>query len=1313
MNGTVPSGSPERVRHYRIESQLGFGELGIVYRAWDERLERWVALKQAVAGDEEARERFRKGARAVAGLSHPSLARIYDFVYADEGDWIVMEFFEGRTLRAFLDGGPLDPVQALPVVRQIAEGLAAIHARDIILLTLRPESVLVSGDGGARILDFGLARLLDTGGEDNPVLDSGAVRGAMGAMSPEQALDRPVDHRSDLFSFGTLLYEAITGRSPFAGASDVQTLQRLCSRRQESAWRVNAKVPVELSGLIDKLLEKDPGDRPQNAREVVAALQEIENGQEPRSGTVRLRFPASEDLTDAAGYFETELSDSQLVSLKTLLVTDLVGSTQLVGDLGDSRAAEVLAHHDRLARDLINRFQGREIDKTDGFLLLFRRPVDAVKFALEYHLQLADLSDQSGVELKARVGIHLGEVILHENLPQDVLRGAKPLEVQGLAKPIAARAMGLAEGGQTLLTRAAFDLVRRAVDEDEFDGHKLRWLAHDEYRFKGVEDGLPIFEVGLDGVSPLRAPADTEKARRLVAGAARGSGIRRLPPQLLLGIATVLLAAVVVLIVWTSRSPMRVMEARPAIAVLGFKNLSGRPELAWLSTALSELFSTDLATGGELRLIPGESISRMKLELSLPDVDTLGGETLGAIAQNLGTDYVLLGSYLPVSVGPNTKFRLLLRLQDTRLVENIIALSDSGTEAELFEVVSRTGAKLRERLKVEELSAAEAEAVRATLSASPEANRLYSEGLEKLRGFDALEARDRLRRAVEIEPGFALAHAALSEAWRALGYDGEALASARSGFEQAEDLPREQRLSIQGRFYEADSRWQEAVDTFRTLWDEFPDDIGYGLRLAEVQVNAGRGEQALATTRELRRLPMPARDDPRIDLAAANAAYSLSDYQGMVEATTAAEEKGQAQSATVLVAEALYLRGRALRRRGRIEPAIEVFEKARTIFTRVGDRGKVAQALTSIAVLSKLEGDLTGAEELYRQALSIHRETGNRKETSRLLNNLAILIQERGDPAAASPMLEEAVKITREDGRQADKAGYQGALAQLRLAQGDLKAARELAEQALPVFMESSNRGPLAWIHYALGKILFASGEMTRARSELEAARGICEAIGNRHLAGRVRSTQGELLLAAGDLAGAERALDEASAIRTELGEKGTLAQTQLIRARLLLETGEASQAEALLREASSELRKQARRDDEISANNLLARALLVRGQLAKARDVGDRARLKARDSQDPAVRMSVVITEARLLAAAGDFTPALSDLDQALAEATTLGFVGLAFEARLALGEIEIAALAAGQGAGRDGRARLTAVAEEAAVAGFGLIARAAAAAP
>ena len=202
--------------------------------------------------------------------------------------------------------------------------------------------------------------------------------------------------------------------------------------------------------------------------------------------------------------------------IKTLLLTDLVDSTRLFERLGDERAAEVSADYDRVARDLLDRFHGREIDKTDGFLLLFDRPIDAARYALAYQSALVELSERKSVPISGRVGIHLGEIFLRENSAEDVARGAKPLEVEGLAKHTAARVASLARGGQTLLTQGAFDLARRAAVGETVSDRALGWLAHGPYLFKGIAEPLDIFEVGEEGIAPLSVPQSSGKARRAV-----------------------------------------------------------------------------------------------------------------------------------------------------------------------------------------------------------------------------------------------------------------------------------------------------------------------------------------------------------------------------------------------------------------------------------------------------------------------------------------------------------------------------------------------------------------------------------------------------------------------------------------------------------------------------------------------------------------------------------------------------------------------------------------------------------------------------
>ncbi|MBD8528054.1 protein kinase domain-containing protein [Pseudomarimonas arenosa] len=203
-----------------------------------------------------------------------------------------------------------------------------------------------------------------------------------------------------------------------------------------------------------------------------------------------------------------------VVEQRSVLITDLVDSTRLLAELGDARAHELQLQHDRRARDLLAEHHGQEIDKSDGFLLLFARAADAVLFALHYHRLLREFSAECGVQWRARVGIHQGELFLHPNEQADIARGAKPLEVDGMAKPVAARLMSLAQGGQTLLSRRAFDAARRAgTDLSELSP---AWVAHGCYRLKGMDEPIEVFEVGVPGQAPLNRPPDSDKAVREV-----------------------------------------------------------------------------------------------------------------------------------------------------------------------------------------------------------------------------------------------------------------------------------------------------------------------------------------------------------------------------------------------------------------------------------------------------------------------------------------------------------------------------------------------------------------------------------------------------------------------------------------------------------------------------------------------------------------------------------------------------------------------------------------------------------------------------
>jgi serine/threonine-protein kinase len=483
---------------YRLVRLLGRGAMGCVYLADDLRLEQPVAIKLLYPWSGESPDqhgRLLDEVRFARSVSNANVCRVYDVGESDAHLFLVMEHIDGINLREMLAHGALPEEQAVAVSVQICRGLAAIHEQGLLHRDLKPANVMIDADGQVRLTDFGLAVSAEATG------DSSMIAGTPAYMAPEQLLGE-VSVRSDLYAVGMVLHEIFTGRRAYPKHSLIKLARRYWADEPVSD-------PTSLPDLELQLAELDPGiaqvirwclatepdDRPASAAAVEAALL-------PETG-----LPTSD------GHGLAEGDDER--TLRTLLVSDLVSSTALVEMLGDARSAEVFQRHDRLARNLLSTYNGVEIDKSDGFLLLFERPLDAVVYALAYHQGLQELAAEVEAALAARVGIHLGELYLRRNPAEHVARGAKPIEAEGLAKAIAARLMSVAGGGQTLMTRGAFDLARRAA-VGEVAGKEMEWLAHGRYLLKGVDEPVDVFEVGRRGVAPLTAPSDSNKVKRLV-----------------------------------------------------------------------------------------------------------------------------------------------------------------------------------------------------------------------------------------------------------------------------------------------------------------------------------------------------------------------------------------------------------------------------------------------------------------------------------------------------------------------------------------------------------------------------------------------------------------------------------------------------------------------------------------------------------------------------------------------------------------------------------------------------------------------------
>ena len=509
--------------------------------------------------------------------------------------------------------------------------------------------------------------------------------------------------------------------------------------------------------------------------------------------------------------------------LRTLLLTDLCDSTEIVERIGDAASAQLFRQHDKLVLELQQRWRGRLIDRSDGLLLLFERPIDGLGFALDYMRALKPLGDANKIDLRARAGLHVGEVLTWRNSVEAVQQGAKSLEVEGLAKPMAARLMTLARPGQILLSPVAEPLVHRASRELGERGDNLLWKSHGRWHFKGVPGTQEIHEVGEADTAPLRMPKNGAKAWRDIP-------LWRRPASLM---AEAAVLAVIGFGAWffLRSEPAIAFAERDWVVVGDMRNLTGDERL---DESLEQAFRISLEQSRYVNVLSDlkarETLQRMKK----PGNTTLDRSTASEIALRDGARAVILptvsevGGRLRVSaevVDPNTQATVYAETADGRGIGSALGSVDDVTGALRIKLGEALASIQRDSKPLPQVTTSNIDALKA-----------YALGQAAFDEGDYVKAKRLFDTAISLDPSFAMAYLGGLKSLNAQGRPAEGEPYLRKAVALSSRLPTRDRLHINAWATRLDNpaaeleAWQKFAEVYP---DHFPALINVGYVLTE------------------------------------------------------------------------------------------------------------------------------------------------------------------------------------------------------------------------------------------------------------------------------------------------------------------------------------------------------------------------------------------------------------------------------------------------------------------------------------------------
>ncbi|HJU55468.1 MAG TPA: protein kinase, partial [Pyrinomonadaceae bacterium] len=796
---TIPAGT--HFGRYEVRSQLGAGGMGEVYLAHDTQLDRAVALKLLPANvteDEDRLRRFQQEARATSALNHPNILTIFEIGQSAGTHFIATEFIDGDTLRSKLMRGHMGLDEVLDVSIQVASALSAAHEAGIVHRDIKPENIMVRRDGYVKVLDFGLAKLTEQRAASSPSAFTlaetgpGIVIGTVTYMSPEQARGLRVDERTDIFSFGVVLYEMLAGRAPFGGPTPSDVIVAILDREPQPLNLLLPGVSPEMQRVVSKALAKERDARYQTFKDLIADLRGLKRRLEFETAHLNVTAPretqpgggpSAETMTTARADAQTVMirttgreTDDTQAAAETLMLDSNQPSTpeiahvlfmDLVGFSKHSinqqfnlqrKLNEIVSQTDEFRRAQAN---SQLICKSTGdgmALVFFVDPEAPVRCALQISRALL-----SNPDVQLRMGVHIGPVLR-------TVDANRQRDVAGSGINIAQRVMDCGDAGHILLSKAMADMLNEIGDRSE----RVEYVGQAKVKH-GLE--LQLYNLYTDDLgNPI--PPSVISLQNIEPAGQQSSGMRRGPID--------------------------------SLAVLPLTNASADPGTEYLSDGITESIINTLSQLPQLKVMARATVFRYK-----------GREVDAAeVKRDLNVRAVMMGRVL--QIGDNLVIKT--ELIDTADGSQLWGEQYRRKAADIFEVQEEISKEISEKLRIK-LTGEEKKLLVKRYTDNTEAYRLYLKGrysLSKATHEALNNALKHFRQAIDVDPDYALAYAGLADAYYALSSNhlpaNEAMPKARAAAEQALKLDDElaeahASLGLVKAFYEWD--WAGAEGEYR------------------------------------------------------------------------------------------------------------------------------------------------------------------------------------------------------------------------------------------------------------------------------------------------------------------------------------------------------------------------------------------------------------------------------------------------------------------------------------------------------------------